>query len=205
MISLTKFGKKRKMSFAWPIFEWPSWTSYVMRIGLDFGHWKWFTTSWLMRFNNYKCPQGWKLIFFSWVRSLITKNHTHHSSIFLPAIIINHLKLERKLQRHEKTRTQKTRIDVLCNEISVNIDTCFSISLVTEYRSNLISVFWMYNANACKLWMSVIIRSWIPGCCTYHKLNSQNLMDVWSFEIISKGLTLTTTSLLSPLSLARWT
>jgi len=62
--------------------------------------------------------------------------------------------------------------------------TCFSISLVTEYRSNLISVFCMYSANACKLWISVIIRSWIPGCWTYYTQKKSELELHWLMKSI---------------------
>ena len=44
--------------------------------------------------------------------------------------------------------------------------TCFSISFVMENKSNLISVFCMYNANICKFRMSVIISFSTPGCWT---------------------------------------
>lgn len=62
--------------------------------------------------------------------------------------------------------------------------TCFSISLVTEYRSNLISVFCMYSANACKLWISVIIRSWIPGCWTYYTKKKSESEIYWLIKSI---------------------
>ena len=66
--------------------------------------------------------------------------------------------------------------------------TCFSISLVTEYRSNLISVFCMYNAKACRLRISVIIKSWMPGCCTCIKIELEPWNHLVEASIKSKSL-----------------
>lgn len=71
----------------------------------------------------------------------------------------------------------KTSEEIMC--------TCFSISLVIENRSNLISVFCMHKAKACKLWISVIIRSWIPGCCTYYIPQEVKMwLTLWSCTVV---------------------
>ena len=74
---------------------------------------------------------------------------------------------ERERERERKKEKENGNLHSMTKRNTEIICTCVSISLVIEYRSNLTSVFCMYKAKACKLRISVIIRSWIPGCCTY--------------------------------------